>query len=360
MAPQTLFGRGHLTRLPGVAAAFGKRGMIVYGASFRRRGGRDRLRDAAGHAADWTEWEYPGGEPTLRQVDQLRAAAHTARADWIAAIGGGSVLDAAKAAAGLFRETAPVQAFHEGQAVRTSGLPLIAVPTTAGTGAEATPNAVLTDPDTRVKKSIRDNRFMARAVILDPDLLAGCPPAVIAASGMDALTQAIESWCSLGRTAWSDAIALAAIRLIAPALPAVFHHSRAPDADALMAGSHMAGIALAAARLGVVHGLAHPLGALYGVPHGQVCALCLPPALELNRTAIGPRFQELEEALGHPPIPYLEGLIAVLRIANPFRGRPLSNRSVILAQTLASGSTASNPKPITAEDVAFLLDRLFA
>ncbi len=332
--------------------------MLVHGVSLRNNGTLDNLRLARGQV-EWTEWEHPGGEPELNQAERLRQAARDTHADWIAAVGGGSVLDLAKTAAGLFHESAPVAAFFKGQSITSQGIPFLAAPTTAGTGAEATPNAVLTDSRTALKKSIRDDRFMARTVILDSALLAGTPPAVIAHSGMDAFTQALEAYVSSKSNVWSDAVALAALGMIGAALPPVFRDSACPEADSLLAGSYMAGMALAQARLGVVHGLAHPLGAFYHQPHGLVCAVCLPAALALNREAMGAKYQLLSDAVGGDIAAFTDQLLATLQIANPFKGKSVIRKTELVEQTLASGSTAANPKKITPADVEFLLDRMF-
>jgi alcohol dehydrogenase class IV len=357
-APRTLFGRGRLSALPALSLEWGHRGLLACGSSFR---GGPLFAGLAGRLGEGCRVvEHPGGEPTVEQAEALRALARGHRADWIAAVGGGSVLDLAKAAAGLFNETAPVADFHAGRAVGKAGLPFLAVPTTAGTGAEATPNAVLTDTRTALKKSIRDDRFMARAVILDGALLAGTPAAVVAHAGMDAYTQALEAGVSRKSTAWSEATALAALRLIAASLPAVQADPAAPAADSLLAGSYLAGVALAQARLGVVHGLAHPLGAFYHQPHGLVCAVCLPAALELNRPALGKAYDRFSEAAGGDLTAVTSGLIARLGIKNPFKGQPIIRLEEIVEQTLSSGSTQANPKAIGRAEVEWLLKKVFS
>ena len=360
LVPHTRFGRGHIAALPAACRPFGPHGLLVYGESLQKNGTLDRLRRQARSHVEWTEWKHPGGEPALDQAEALRTAARIAHADWIAAVGGGSVLDLAKTAAGLFHEPGPVAAFFRGQAVTTQGLPFLAAPSTAGTGAEATPNAVLTDPQTALKKSIRHDRFMARTVILDSALLAGSPPAVIAHAGMDAFTQALEAFSSSTSNVWSGATALAALRLIGASLPTVFRDSASPEADSLLAGSHLAGIALAQARLGVVHGLAHPLGSFYRQPHGLVCAVCLPAALDLNRDSMGANYQLLSDAVGRDIAAFTGQLLATLQISNPFKGQTILRKEEIVEQTLSSGSTAANPKRITRADVEFLLSRLFS
>lgn len=357
---RTIAGRGAVRQFAALASAFGPRGLLVHGASLRRSGTIDSL--LAGPTpppASIATWEHAGGEPTLDQLATLLRDVHRIGPDWIAALGGGSVLDLAKAAAGLFRAARPLEAYHNGAPVEADGLPFIAIPATAGTGSEATPNAVLTNARARIKKSIRDERLMARLVILDPGLLATCPPATIAAAGMDAMTQAIEAYISRGRTWFSDTIALKATRLIASALPRVFRDPAAPAADDLLLGSYLAGIALCQARLGVVHGLVHPLGALYGVPHGLACAVCLPLALELNRTAIGERYGILSTQLGGDPVETVAALLREMSVVSPFAGQPLRDVEAIVEQTLASASARANPKPVTRDDVVWMLTRLF-
>ncbi len=358
LAPRTLFGRGQIRQLPSLGREWGGRGLVLIGASFRKGLHFKPLKEALG--PDCLIVEHAGGEPTLDQAETLRETARRHQAAWISGIGGGSVLDLAKTAAGLFHETVPVAAIHAGQAVQKRGIPFLAVPTTAGTGAEATPNAVLTDTRTSLKKSIRDDRFMASCIILDGGLLAGSPPDVIAHAGMDAYTQALEAGSSRKGNAWSEATALAALRLIAASLPAVQANPAGPEADSLLAGSYLAGVALAQARLGVVHGLAHPLGAFYHQPHGLVCAVCLPAALKLNRQALGAAYDRLSQAVGSDLTAATESLLARLGIRNPFTGQPIIRLPEIMEQTLTSGSTQANPKTIGPAEVEWLLKRLFS
>jgi alcohol dehydrogenase class IV len=177
---------------------------------------------------------------------------------------------------------------------------------------------------------------------------------------MDALTQAIESSASRHATRATDALALEALRSIRGGIEAVFVASTDPRAEDLLVGSYLAGLALANARLGLVHGLAHPLGAVYHQPHGLVCALCLPAVLEFNRMAMGEKYARVSEAMGDDAIRETRRLIRALGLASPFTGQPIRCREAIVAETLASGSTAANPRPVTAEAVNALLDGLFA
>lgn len=356
---KTLFGRGTFRSLLTEGLRFGTRGVLVYGRSLEPDGAVAGVIESAPASLALIPYRHAGGEPTLAQVAELLGIARCHRADWIAGIGGGSILDLAKAAAALFRGSRSVQAYHDGAPIENAGITFLAVPTTAGTGSEATINAVLTNPDTGAKKSIRDIGMMARVVILDPELIAACPPAVIAASGMDALTQAVEAFISRKATWLSERLALQGLSLIAANLETVFNEPHASQADALLTGSYLTGIALSFARLGVVHGIAHPLGALYRVPHGLVCAACLPHAIELNRSAVAEKYRIMSDAVGGDLLQQVRDLSQRLRIVAPFAGRELREKDRIIRETLASGSTHANPRAITAADVEWLLDRLF-
>jgi alcohol dehydrogenase class IV len=355
---RVLTGPGKVLSLGSEAARFGASGLIVHGHAVESR--LPALLAAAPAGLVVTPFRHRGGEPTLDQVDELRRVARLANARWIAAVGGGSVLDLAKAAASLANVTPPTVAYHDGTPVAADGLPFLAVPTTAGTGSEATVNAVLTNTATGVKKSIRDLRMMARTVILDAELLSTCPPATIAASGMDAFTQAVEAYTSRGATAFSDGLALQGLRLIGASLEEVHRDARDPAAGDLLAGSFLTGVALSVARLGVVHGLAHPLGSLYHQPHGLVCAACLPHAIRFNRPVLGGRYEALSQAVGMDLLQRVLELNDRLGIGAPFAGQPVRARAALIAETLASGSTKSNPRPVTAGDVEWFLDSLFS
>ena len=360
LPPRTITGAGAIKGLLAECFAFGDRGVLVHGRSLRRSGRLAAILGAAAQDRRVLAWEHPGGEPTLEQVEDALSAARGHNAQWVAGVGGGSVLDVAKSCAGLLEAPAPVEAYHDGRALEPARTAFIAVPTTAGTGSEATIVAVLTNARTGVKKSIRHPSFMARLVILDPELLADCPPPVIAASGMDAFTQAVESYLSNGATWFSDACALRAVALINVSLDAAFANARGAAARDLLEGSYLAGLALSNARLGLVHGLAHPLGARLHQPHGLVCAICLPPVLEFNRAAAAPKFAVLRVALGLDVAVRVAQLNARLGLRSPFAGQPVLERAGIVAETLASGSTAANPRKVTAADVEELLDGLFS
>ena len=360
LPPTVLTRAGAIRDLPTLCAPFGRRGLLVHGASLAARGTLDVIREAA-HAAGTTlsAWQHPGGEPRLRHVEALIAAIRDASPDWVAAVGGGSVIDAAKAAAGLRQAPQPVAFYHAGNPLPPATTPFIAAPTTAGTGSEATIVSVLTDEDAGVKKSIRHPTHMPRVVILDPELLLGAPADVVACSGMDALTQGIEAYLSRGATRLTDALAFEAIRLVYAALPRFYRDQQVETACKLLEGSFLAGLALSHARLGLVHGLAHPLGHRYHVAHGRVCAVCLPYVLRFNRETIAEKYGRLSACLDGDLLDAIEALNARFGIASPFRGQAIIDADGIMAETLASGSTKANPRAVTAADVRDLLGVLF-
>jgi alcohol dehydrogenase class IV len=357
---KTLSGRGTILALLKECSRFGNRGILLHGKSLETS---SILASILNHNPNHIEVLpicHQGGEPTLSQVSQLIEQARRYNAQWIAAVGGGSVIDLGKVVAALIHSPNPPALHHDGAPIEQPGIPFLVAPTTAGTGSEATLNSVLINEVTLAKKSIRDNSMMAKTVILDPALLASCPPSVIAAAGMDALTQAIESFTSRHAMWLTDQLALKAIPLISANLPAVFRDPTAPEADALLTGSYLAGMAFSSSRLGVVHGIAHPLGALYHVPHGLVCAACLPLAIELNRNTIGDKYTRMSETVHQDLLQHIHELMTTLRLGAPFSGKPCPDRERIITETLESGSTKANPKTVTRQDVEWLLEKLFA
>ena len=291
--PRIEFGSGSLDRLPDIAAGYGRHLLLVTGArSFAESEAGARL--FASLRTRNLSWEQVRvtGEPSPEFVDASVAALRGTRFDAVVGIGGGSALDAAKAIAGLLRPGNSVLDHLEGigpeRPYNGEATPFIAVPSTAGTGSEATKNAVLSVPGS-YKKSFRDDRLVAEWAIIDPDLLATCPPALIAADGLDAFTQLLESFVSSRANPLTDALARSGIMAARDALPAL-HRQQSAAARAQMAYASLAsGICLAQAGLGAVHGLASPLGAFFPIPHGVVCGTLVASATESNIAALETR-----------------------------------------------------------------------
>ena len=223
------------------------------------------------------------GEATVTMVDEAVEMALEEDVHFIVGIGGGSVMDVAKATAGIVTNGGLAEDYHDGKPFELPGLPFIAIPTTAGTGTEITNNAVLIDKTRGYKRSIRGSNLMSKYILLDPELTLNCPPEITASCGADALVQAIESYVSIRSHPLADIYALEAIFLIVPNLRTVFENGDDYAARAeMLLGSFFAGIAFSNVGLGLVHGLAHPIGYKYNIPHGKVCGALLPCVIEYN------------------------------------------------------------------------------
>lgn len=283
-ATEILWGRGQAGHAAGRVAALGRRVLLVHG---RDPGRADWLNRAlADRGCAVTALPVPG-EPDIALIETGLDAARGAEA--VVALGGGAAIDAGKALAALLPATRPVMDHLEvvgrGLPLDRPPLPFVAIPTTAGTGAEVTRNAVIGVPAHRRKVSLRDLRMLPRLAIVDPALTDGCPRGVTLASGLDAVTQVIEPFVSTRANPLTDALCrdaiprgLAAIRRL---MEGEDTHARDEMAWVSLAG----GLALANAGLGAVHGLAGPLGGLTGAPHGAICGALLPHVLRANRRA---------------------------------------------------------------------------
>lgn len=291
--PRILFGVGRLAQLPQLIAEFGQHVLLVTGGrSFRQSARWSTLLQALERHAISHDSLVVEGEPSPEMVDAAVRQFHGAGIAVVAGIGGGSVLDAAKAIAGLLPSGRSVLDHLEdvGRGLPYAGpsLPFIAVPTTAGTGSEATKNAVLSrhGPD-GFKKSFRHEALMARVALVDPELLAGCPRHLLAAQGMDAFTQLLESYVSLRAHPFTDALAWSGLEAVADGFWAAVEGGEVESAAGRAA--LLSGITLAQVGLGSVHGLAQPLGSLFPVPHGIACGTLVADATAINVQALGER-----------------------------------------------------------------------
>ncbi|MBU0594112.1 MAG: iron-containing alcohol dehydrogenase [Gammaproteobacteria bacterium] len=288
--PRIDFGPGSIMKLPALLARYGKRVLLVTGgASFCATPYWAELSDTLRDQGFAWEIFRVNGEPSPQLVDDAVAVLRGSQFDVVLGIGGGSVLDAAKAIAGLLGSGNSVMDYLEGVGPELPYLgpstPFIAVPTTAGTGSEATKNAVLSAHGPEgFKKSFRDEQLVPEYAVVDPDLLASCPPHLIAANGMDAFTQLLESFVSSKANPFTDALAWSGMEAVRDGLMAWYEGGE----DAAMGREKMAyaallsGITLAQVGLGAVHGLAAPLGAFFPIPHGVVCGTLLEAATREN------------------------------------------------------------------------------
>jgi alcohol dehydrogenase class IV len=355
-----LFGAGALASIGKEAARLGRRVVLVTGRRAMAEAGTTRrcldLLAAAGVEGGLFDEVEP--EPDVRTVDVCRLAIHQHRADVVIGLGGGSAIDAAKVAAGLANETEPTRAFHQGRKIERKGLPIIAIPSTSGTGSEMTNNGVISDHERASKVSIRDESLIPAVALVDPEVTVSSPPRVTATSGVDAMVQAIESYLSRFATPLTKAISLEAAGELAWALPGVV--TRGGDIALRTAaawGSTMAGLSLSNARLGVIHGMAHPVGVRFKVPHGLVCGVLLPAALEFNRPAATAQYAALERLFGKDPATYARDLLAACGLPARLTEYGLAPEAfdVIAEESLLSGSTKANPRPVAKSDIIAML-----
>jgi len=288
--PRIEFGRGAIGKVPALVRQWGRRALVVTGArSFATTPHWEGLqRDLAAAGVSW-ELCHVAGEPSPRLVDETVARFADADIDAVVGIGGGSALDAAKAIAGLLRVGRSVMDYLEGVGPELPyegpAVPFIACPTTAGTGSEATKNAVLsTHGAGGFKKSFRHERLVPEYAVVDPQLLAGCPRELVAANGMDAMTQLLESYVSSRANPWTDALAESGLAAVREGLPAWYRDgaAAADGQDRMAYAALLSGITLAQTGLGSVHGLAAPLGAFFPIPHGVACGTLVAAATALN------------------------------------------------------------------------------
>ncbi len=284
------FGAGVSSEAQAAVAELGGGAFVVVGRDPDRHAGWVRALGASGVVERWSVV----GEPTVDDVREGAEAARAAGARVVVAIGGGAVLDAGKAVAALASNPGDPMEFLEvigrGQPLRERPLPVVAVPTTAGTGSEATRNAVLGSPAHRLKVSLRSVGMIPRVAFVDPELTLGCPRAVTAASGLDALTQLLEPFVCRKANAMTDALCREGLSRVGRDLRRVLADGMDREARAGMAWCSLAGgLALANAGLGAVHGFAAPAGGMFPIPHGVVCAALLGPVVAVNLAALESR-----------------------------------------------------------------------
>lgn len=285
--PQMIAGRGSVYRLSGLLRdrGFMKTALITGGESYTASDFREGLE--AGLRESGIEFRHfqVSGEPSPGAVDAARDECMRLELDSVLAVGGGSVIDTGKAVAAMMKHAGSVREYLEGvgdKQVSGRRAPLAAVPSTSGTGSEATKNAVISEIGLRgFKKSLRHEGFIPDLAILDPVVTSGCPADVTAAAGLDALTQLLEAYVSTGSSPFTDTLALDGLRRAGRALPRVVRNGKDLEARMQMAyAAYLSGVCLANAGLGVVHGAASPIGALRSIPHGVVCGTLLPSATE--------------------------------------------------------------------------------
>jgi alcohol dehydrogenase class IV len=296
-ATRIVFGAGRVRDIGGIAAELGSHALMVESGSGRAAALVALLHE---HGVATTAF-HTRGEPTISLVEEGARVARDVRCDLVIALGGGSVVDAGKAIAALVTNRGSVRDYLEvvgaAQPLTERPLPFVAIPTTAGTGAEVTRNAVLMAEEERVKVSLRSPHMLPAVALVDPELTYSVPPDVTAWTGLDALTQCLEPFVSPKANPLTDGIAREGLVRAARSLRRAFYDGRDVAAREDMAvASLCGGLALANAKLGAVHGFAAPLGGMFPIPHGVACARLLAPVAEANVRALRAR------AVGSPAL----------------------------------------------------------
>jgi alcohol dehydrogenase class IV len=370
-AARVVFGPGVLAELGETAAGLGRRAFLVTGRTPERaEPARARL-EAAGVASVVFS---VAGEPTVGDVRRGAELARSEGADLVVACGGGSAIDAGKAVAALVGNGGDPLAYLEvvgrGQPLTRPSLPLVAIPTTAGTGSEVTRNAVLASPEHRVKASLRSPLMLPRVAFVDPDLLRGLPPHVVAACGLDAFTQLVEPFLSVRANPLVDALCREGLSRSARSLRRAFEgdSSEAVRVDLALA-SLLGGLALANAGLGAVHGFAAPVGGMFDAPHGAACAALLPAAMRVNLEALSrrrpespalSRYREIAaivtgraDATAQDAVAWTESLVRALAVPGLSRwGATEADVGPLVAKARAASSMKGNPIELEDDELA--------
>lgn len=367
-AQRVVFGEGASRELGPLARSLGQRAQVVTGGHPERHAGLVESLEMPSTCFPIT------GEPTVDGIREGVAQAQRFGADLVIAIGGGSALDGGKAIAALAVNAGDplryLEVVGEGRSLERPPLPVIAVPTTAGTGSEATRNAVLAAPEHGVKVSLRHEWMLPRIALVDPELTYDLPREITASTGLDALTQLIEPFVSTKANPMTDALCLEGLRKASWSLWRAWEEGRDPDARRDMAlASLLGGMALANAGLGAVHGLAAPLGGLKPIPHGVACAALLPHVMMANIQALPPghsahgRYHELARILtGNPEAGPMDGATWVASLVETLQiprlgsfGLEANELSGIAQRALSASSMKANPVMLDAGTLVRIL-----
>ncbi len=286
--PAISFGPGCLAELTSVTESIGSRLLVITGEGFNTRQiSWAKMEEKLHSAGVQLEYVRITAEPTPEVIDTIVASYCQVKLDGVVAIGGGSVLDGGKAIAAMLPAGEKIEQFLEGVGSREPDgrkLPFVAIPTTAGTGSEASANAVITKPGPNgYKKSLRHPHFVPDFALVDPELMLTCPPALTAACSMDAFTQLVEGFLSTQSSPFTDAIAWSGIEAVQRSLVQAYQNGNDLDARSEVAYAALcSGIVLANAGLGVIHGLAPALGSRFSIPHGAVCGTLMGTGNEIT------------------------------------------------------------------------------
>jgi alcohol dehydrogenase class IV len=375
-ASRIVFGAGVLKEAGGLAAEFGRRAFVVTGRSGERAAPLlDGLKAAGVAAVTFSV----AGEPTTDLVREGTSQARAAGCDLVIGIGGGSVIDAGKAIAALLTNDGDpldyLEVIGRGQPITQSSAPYIAIPTTAGTGAEVTANAVLASPEHRQKVSLRSRLMIPRVALVDPALTYSMPPELTASTGLDAFAQVLEPYVSLMANPLTDTLCREGLMHVAHSLRQAYKNGKDVQAREDMAlVSLFGGLALANAKLGAVHGLAGVLGGMFDAPHGALCGRLLPFVMDANVRALQARdpdslalerYDDIAVILtGEWDVEAPDGVAWVQDLCKALRVPGLATYGItagafadVIEKAMASSSMKGNPVKLTTAELRGILMR---
>ncbi len=374
--PQNItVGVGSLAKLPELAKKLGKsKAYIISGPHLNKIGMvgkcQEALKAAGMESESFTETE---GNPSTDTVAKAAKGFADSKADFIVAFGGGSPLDVAKAVAVIATYGGNIVDYEGGGKVPGPVVPMIAIPTTAGTGSEVTAFSVITDHSRNYKLTVVSNDILPAYAILDPELITTVPAGTAAACGIDAMVHALEAFISKAASPFSDMFAKEALRLIGGSIrDYVADRSNIEACEAMLTGSLFAGIAFSHARLGNVHAMSHPVSAYFDVPHGVANAILLPTVVEYNMTDAAAKYQYIYDCICEKPVSdedfTPEMLAAEIRVLNDELGIPASLSEVGVDSSLfdkmaddamKSGNIQVNPRVTAKKDILKLYMQAF-
>ncbi len=375
-ATRIIFGPGTLGEVGPLAAEMGSRALVVTGRTTARA--KPLLGELAAQGIDIVTYSVTD-EPTVGVARLGTQRAQEADCDLVVGFGGGSALDTGKAIAALLTNGGDPLDYLEviggGQPLTRPSAPCIAIPTTAGTGAEVTRNAVLTSPEHRVKVSLRSPLILPRLALVDPQLTHSMPPAVTASTGLDALTQVMEPYVSNRANPLTDALCREGMRRAARSLRRAYEQGDDAAAREDMAlASLFGGLALANAKLGAVHGFAGPVGGMFFAPHGVICGRLLPYVMAVNVRALQERMPGSEALHRYDEVAQIltgsgdatadDGVAWVRELCNVLQVPPLASNGVMPAEFLVliekasvASSMQGNPIALTPDEMREILTR---
>jgi alcohol dehydrogenase class IV len=371
-AGRVLFGAGTLCEF--MPSQFGRNAFVVGGRNAARLEPLLRILKEDGVA--FTAFPIHG-EPTIEIVSNAVRAARESGCDFVIGFGGGSAIDTAKAVAALLTNSGDIFEYLEvighSSPLKNPPLPFVAIPTTAGAGAEVTRNAVIASPQHRVKASLRSPLLLPRLAIVDPELTLNLPRPLTASTGMDALTQLIEPYVSIRANPMADSLCQEGIPRAARFLKRACEQPEDLQARTAMSlASLFGGMALGNAGLGAVHGFAAPIGGMFSAPHGAICATLLPHVMEMNLRALEerrpesparPRYKEIARWLtGRDEVEARDGVEWVRQLCADLDIRPLRSYgltakdvSAVCEKAAAASSMKANPLPLTQSELQEIL-----